>query len=360
MASIRKNQRKDGTTVWAVLWRENGKQTSRTFPTEYDARMLKDFLDANGNSFELAAQAAARLQSTKPTVDTIIRRHIDSLTSITNGTRLKYGRIYEQHIMAPLGSIPIDALSRTDVTRWFNRLGRAEKTKRNIHSLLSSALAAAVKEGIIDSNPAVGIRGERELSSVQAVFLSREQFLLITSHIREEFSLFVRFLEATGLRFGEATALRWQDIDLRSERGVVHVSRAVRRGERGVTIGVPKTRSSVRSVSLPLWLGDELREVREGHGPGELVFQSPGGLVLTNGYFHRRAWIPLMNQIGAELGCRPRVHDLRHTHASRLIEAGVPLPVIQRRLGHESITTTVGTYGHLSIDADSKAASVLD
>lgn len=67
-----------------------------------------------------------------------------------------------------------------------------------------------------------------------------------------------------------------------------------------------------------------------------------------------------MDAIGAQLGVRPRVHDLRHTHASRLIDAGVPLPVVQRRLGHESITTTVNTYGHIAVDADARAAAALD
>lgn len=66
-----------------------------------------------------------------------------------------------------------------------------------------------------------------------------------------------------------------------------------------------------------------------------------------------------MDEVESELGVRPRVHDLRHTHASRLIEAGVPLPVIQVRLGHESITTTVGTYGHLAVDADLRAVELL-
>ena len=61
----------------------------------------------------------------------------------------------------------------------------------------------------------------------------------------------------------------------------------------------------------------------------------------------------------AGLDPRPRVHDLRHSHASALIAAGIPLPVIQRRLGHESIQTTVDTYGHLAPDAAVAAAAAI-
>ena len=67
-----------------------------------------------------------------------------------------------------------------------------------------------------------------------------------------------------------------------------------------------------------------------------------------------------MKQLSNDLRARPRVRDLRHTHASQLIAAGVPLTVIQRRLGHESIKTTSDTYGHLAADADVAAAAVLD
>lgn len=68
---------------------------------------------------------------------------------------------------------------------------------------------------------------------------------------------------------------------------------------------------------------------------------------------------PALGELGDQLRARPRIHDLRHTHASWLIPAGVPLTVIQGRLGHESIKTTSDRYGHLADDADAAAAAVL-
>lgn len=73
-----------------------------------------------------------------------------------------------------------------------------------------------------------------------------------------------------------------------------------------------------------------------------------------------RAWGPALDELGDQLRARPRIHDLRHTHASWLIAAGVPLTLIQRRLGHESIKTTSDRYGHLAEGADAAAAAALD
>ncbi len=86
--------------VWAVLWRDadDGRQTSRTFPDPQEVRLLKDFLDANGNSFALAAQAAGRLHSQAPTVAAIVEEHIDGLTGVLPGTRSKYQRMAAKHI----------------------------------------------------------------------------------------------------------------------------------------------------------------------------------------------------------------------------------------------------------------------
>ncbi|MFG2532432.1 tyrosine-type recombinase/integrase [Streptomyces sp. NPDC048516] len=82
-----------------------------------------------------------------------------------------------------------------------------------------------------------------------------------------------------------------------------------------------------------------------GKKPSDLIFTAPEGGAWHSGVFHAHRWKPALNAAGlAGLTERPRIHDLRHTHAS-LITGKVPLPVIQARLGHESITTTVDRYG---------------
>ncbi|WP_346844632.1 site-specific integrase [uncultured Rothia sp.] len=234
------------------------------------------------------------------------------------------------------------------------------KSKKNVHSILSAGLKTAIADGYIDENVAAGLRVPQGERKFEPVFLSEQQMNIIYAALPHTWVLFVKFLENTGLRFSEATALRWRDISFDGERGIVRVSRAWKRSSIGEVIGPPKTQKSIRSVSLPLWLTREIKESRGSALADDLVFCSARGAQLTNSHFHRDVWIPLMKEVSEELQVKPRVHDLRHTHASNLIAKGVPLPVIQARLGHESITTTVNTYGHLSHDADALAASLLD
>lgn len=362
MASIRKRKKKDGSITWAVLWRDpdTGKQTSRSLATEADAKILKDFLDANGNSFALAAEAASRLNSTSPTVKQVVADHIETLTGASSGTRRTYRGQAKIHIYPALGSVPVDRLTRAEVAHWFNGLQVSAKSKKNIHAILSAALKTAVADGLISENVAHGMRAAEEARSFEPVFLSEAQMTILYSALPAQWRLFIELLENTGLRYGEATALRWQDLEQKDGRVVARITRAWRRGDDGEYIGPPKTRKSRRSVTLPLWLGESLLKARGKAPADDLIFKRPSGLHLSNSYFHLNVWMPLMRKIAGELGAKPRIHDLRHTHASRLIAKGVPLPVIQARLGHESITTTVDTYGHLAGDADLLAAAALD
>lgn len=367
MATIRKRMRRDGTAAYAVTWREKstGRQTSRTFSTEVDARVLADFLTANKNHFGLASRAAARMRSAAPTVDTVVRTHIDSLTAIAPATRIRYTRIYQLHMRESLGSIPVDQLTHSDIGAWFTALPLAAGSKKNAHALLSAALKRAVAGGVIPTNPAAGIRAPREFSKRQPIFLTPAQIHMILERAPARAKLFLSLLAASGLRYGEAAALRWQDIDMRGERAVVHVRRSLRYQPGGAVIAPPKTRAGVRSVTLPTSVSAQLcqtysERMAAGGAPGDIIFTTRTGGYMYNADFHNYFWWPLMRAIAVDLGCRPRVHDLRHTHASRLIDAGVPLPVIQKRLGHESIMTTVGTYGHLAVDADAQAAAALE
>lgn len=361
MASIRERTRKDGTPSWAVLWREasTGKQTSRTYLEQREAQALKDFLDANGNSFALAVQAAKRLRSTAPTVRVVVERHIERLTGVEYWTREKYSRNAARHIYPALGSIPVDTLTRDDVAAWFNSLQMADKTKRNIQALLSSALHGAAEAGLTESNVARGIRPPRSTTRTrEPVFLTREEIRTIEDQTHETFQLFIRLLADTGLRYSEATALTVEDISLDDNgRASVRVTKAWKKGELGGVVRGPKSTAGRRTITVPAATGERLAAHVQEKDLRDLLFPHDGtGGELTHGYYYKRYWVPAI----AGLRRRPAPHDLRHSHASALIAAGIPLPVIQRRLGHSSIKMTADTYGHLLTDADQLAADALD
>jgi integrase len=135
-------------------------------------------------------------------------------------------------------------------------------------------------------------------------------------------------------------------------------------GEHRYILGPPKSRRSTRTVTLPPLLVDILRRVTEGKAAQDLVFTAPHGGAWRQPDFYRGRWQVAVARARAEQGLvkRPRFHDLRHTHAVWLITAGVPLPVIQARLGHESIQITVDVYGgflaqaHAAVDLAITAA----
>jgi integrase len=150
--------------------------------------------------------------------------------------------------------------------------------------------------------------------------------------------------------------LRVEQLDLGRARLTVNQAASWVRGR--LTFGPPKTRASRRTVTLPAFLVDGLRQHLSAYGwAGGLVFTSPESRPLHWTYSRRRHWKPAVE---ASVGEPCRFHDLRHTHAALLIAAGEHSKVIQQRLGHASIRTTLDVYGHLFDGLDEDATDRLD
>ena len=125
-------------------------------------------------------------------------------------------------------------------------------------------------------------------------------------------------------------------------------------------LGNPKTPKSRRTISISARIAAILEGLIEGRAANDFVFVSPTGLPVHNSDFYRRVWQPLMDELTEDGIASLRFHDLRHTHVAWLIAGGAPLPHIQARLGHESITTTIDTYGHLLPAGDELISDIVD
>ena len=366
------HRRADGSVAWRVRFRlaPATNPVSETFETAEDAYAFAALIEQIGGAAARRARDAVDDVTDYRTVATATDHHLRMLEgSATAGTIEDYRRLAASTFLQPLGPIPLAALTTDDVIAWvawqrrqttYRGTPYAPKTIRNAHSVLSATLAREYRAGRVDRNVAerVPMPSDAERTR-EAVFLSANQFTALLGHVRGEYQTFVALLFATGLRFGEATALRPTDFDLDADVPVVRVVRAWKRGPGGrVELGSPKTRMARRTVSLPDSVTDSLRAHLAEVAPDKLAFTALRGGTLTTSSFHQTTWGPAVR--AADLGVRPRVHDLRHSHASNLIAAGVSLPVIQRRLGHESIKTTVDTYGHLEPDALRLAARAAD
>lgn len=347
MASIRQRECKDGSVYWSVLYTVNGKQTSSSFNDPQEAVEFQTLANKTSPTKALEVWATKGVAPNVHTVGSWCLHHVDHLTGVNQATRTKYSSYIANDIVpSKIGPLPLTALTNADVAAWLNSLTGSAKTAANKHGFLAGALNAAVRARHIQSNPCDGNRLRRD-EPAEMVFLTHAEFAILLAAVTVPWQPLVEFLAATGCRWGEASALHPSDIDL--VEGTVRIQRAWRyvSGE-GYQLGPPKTRRSIRTVDVaPATLAklDLSREwVFTNSGRGR---RGDTGPVRAHN-FNPNVWVPaLVRAKDAGLSKKPRVHDLRHSNASWLIQAGVPLPVIQRHLGHESIQTTVDRYGHL-------------
>lgn len=349
MASIRHRKRTSGRTSWQVLFRAaDGRQTSQTFELEREARQFAKLVDDLGPDEALTIQREREGSSADtPTLRAWALEHIDDLTGVTDGTRGRYRRYLETHL-TPLAPLPLDAITPVRVSRWVNSLerkGLSGKTISNLHGFLSSVFKGAMRRGLADTNPCAGTRipkTERE----EMVTLTDTEFATFLEHVRPDARDLVTCLPLTGLRFGEITALQVRDVDFNG--GKLSVTRAWKYAEDNArTLGPPKSRRSRRIIPLPPRALEALARACASKGPTDFVFTNTTGGAWTRPRFHEGVWQPAVRAAFAAIGKRPRVHDMRHTCASWMLNGGAPMFVVQRHLGHESITTTESVYSHL-------------
>lgn len=361
MASIRVRTRKDGTVYYSVLYRHDGKQTSTTLYDPVEAERFRSLVEQVGPDKALEISGAAQLVAGEQTVTEWITHHIDHLTGIEEATRARYRRMLELDIAPVMGALPLSAVTETTVAQFVHALtaaGASGKTVKNKHGFLSGALQGAVRAGHLAANPCEGRRLPRaDKADDDAVFLTPEEFALLRDAMTERWRPMTTFLVSTGMRYSEAAALTIGDID--ADAGTVRINKAWKyTGTNERRLGPPKSRKGMRTINIPRQAITAAGDLDRPHG--DLVFTTQTGGPISAQLYHNKAWRPALKKVENQLGGKtPTPHDLRHTCASWMIAAGVPLPVIQAHLGHESITTTIGVYGHLDRRSAQEGAAAI-
>ena len=208
-------------------------------------------------------------------------------------------------------------------------------------------LATAFEEGMIRSNPAAGLRiaqrVEEDADSSKPKALTEDELRALLSKLPQEWRPFVEFLAQTGLRIGEAVALRWGDVDFGHRR--VRVRRRLYRG----TYAPPKSRYGRRDVPLSTGVGQSLWERRKREKPGddEPLFASSTGGPLDASNVFARIFKPAARAAGVPWA---GFHTLRHTCATMLFRNGLNAKQVQVWLGHHSPAFTLAVYVHLLPD----------
>ena len=329
-------------------------QSSETFDTLKEATTFCGWLDALGPQGALDQLYEGEQDKAVPTLDELAVDHIAHLTGVEPGTRLTYTRLWARTWGPLLGTTRAHRVTADQVRLAVNdlELRYSHKSLENQRGLLAGVLSRAVEKGYLAKNPAKGIRLPRgqESERVEMRILTPAEFVEVEAKMAPHYRPLIRFLWGTGCRWGEAVALTVADVQL----PYVHIRRAKKWSPDNVRrTGAPKTKKSNRKIVVPQDLHAELTRLCRGRESTDLVFTAHRGGEVLHRTFWSRYWIPAVKHLRP----RPRIHDLRHSHASWLLGRGVPIHVVQARLGHESIQTTVDTYSHLLPDAQAAAAS---
>jgi integrase len=360
VASIRERTKANGETVHAVLWRdaETGKQTSMQFPTRPLAENFKRIIEANSGSLSAAERFLERTTTDGPTVAEMIAKHIRTSSGAGEYMIKRYGDYLRLHIKtAPLGGFKARAVTRADVrewVKWMGERGKAPKTISNVFGLISSAFINAGHEGTVDRNPCAGVKLPKDAKAGDEGEMSREDFAAIRERIDPHFIPFLEFLLGAGTRYSEATALLAEDFKLDATTPTVRVNKAWKQADDGSWyIGPPKTAKGKRTISLAPSTVEAVRPLVEAANGGR-VFRMKRGGVMTPQAFYNRAWEKPRREAG--LAKKVTVHSIRHLHAAVMLQGGMDIYDLSRRMGHEDIQVTVNRYSHLLPDAHFRSA----
>jgi integrase len=273
-------------------------------------------------------------------------------------TGLSYESLLRSRLEPVIGDYPIAALAPMDVQSWINEMhtdGLSASRIRQAHVVLSEILTAAVREGRVGRNVALGIKLPR-IPRMEAEYFEPDVVERIAYSVGEPYHLFILLLGKLGPRYGEAAALRRRCVNLLAKRLTVEESLAEVSGR--LVFGRTKTHA-MRKLPLPASLAAELErhlEERVTREADALLFRSPKGKPLRYGNFMRTIWKPALKDLGLpDVG----IHVLRHSAAAALIRGGASPAAVQRILGHRSAAFTLTVYGHIfETDLDAVAENL--
>ena len=274
---------------------------------------------------------------------------------IKENTLMTKQNIFYHHIVPYLGEMKLDEITPKDIIHWQDQVMKDNNYKqtylKTIHNQLSALFNYAVRFYGLKNNPArlAGNMGKEEVSEMK--FWAKEEHLTFSRAMmnKEESYHAFEILYWCGIRLGELLALTAEDFDF--EKKTLRINKSYQHIKGKDVITTPKTRKSNRVLTLPDFLSDEMQDYIS-----RLLYLKVDDRIFTitkSGLHHE------MDRGCRETGVkRIRVHDLRHSHVSLLIEMGFTAVDIANRVGHESVKITY-RYAHMFPSKDEAIAKKL-
>lgn len=371
MPIYKQNKKKDGLTQYRVIvnytdWDGKYRQKTKLVYGKDEATLTEMRLQ-----FELNNETPVQTV----TIGSLFNEYlIAKKHEVRESTLEKSREILNRHILPYLSKVKLVDLNVKKLQLWKNTIGDLDlkiKMKNNIYSELRTMLNYAVKMEYISTNPLTKVGNFKDVLDFAKPqdalhYYTAEQFKAFITFARSKcetlndwgYYVFFSIAFFTGMRKGEINALKWTDI----EGDILHVRRSVRLKKKGVPVveTPPKNKTSYRDLQMPKQLIEILEEQKERQRSVKTFsedFRICGGIKC----------LPDTSISNFNIKCAKatdlphiRIHDFRHTHATLLINEGINIQEIARRLGHSNVEQTWNTYAHLYPREEERAIRVLE
>lgn len=350
---------KDGTTVYDVVATVSGRQkVSRGYRT---LRAAQQALDELRVALRRGRQSSAPARLTLG--DYLTERWLIAAEQQLNsgesvrGYRHQVRRIKEAIVgpsRKPFGSFYLTKLTALDIEDFktaLQRSGTSPTTSRLIYERLKQALRQALRWELIDRNPCDLVDPPRKARYRPPELTIDMVKRLLESAGHTPYRALIELAVLTGMRWGELTALQWQDVDFAASS--IRVMRSkTEKGRRAIALG---------SGTLELLRVHRLQQMRYfkdlGAEPPALVFVSEMGAKLNQGNFAHRWWSTIRTRAGVPT---LHFHDMRHIHATLMAKAGTHPRIMADRLGHTDSAMSLEIYTHLDYEDQRPAAEAIE
>ncbi|WP_425309084.1 site-specific integrase [Ammonicoccus fulvus] len=368
-------QRKDGRWTADVSYRDETGAMKRT--SVYGANEA----EVEEKRAEVLERIRVGLPATdsKVSLDVFARQWIAGPLEVSDRkptTKQLYAGLAKSHIIgSTLGATALGSITPSGIERWvagLKKAGLAQSTVRQIYTVLRAILAIAVRDKLIRDNPAAAM-ARPKVETEEAMHLSPGQVAdLLAAADGSRYRLLFEFLLNTAMRRGEALALTWKDID--EANGLIRVRGTLARLDGELKVIAPKTRKGRREIPISTTTAailkalkvraaaDKLRAGTKWAGTSYVFVTELGEAVEPrNALRALKAAVTKHNKTAEVEDRLPDIglHTLRHTAASAMLTAGVPMLTVSRICGHQSIEITADIYGHVAPDTSLAALETL-
>ncbi len=351
MATVeRRNQ--GGAVRYRVRWWADGKQRSKTFQREAEAKRFKASLEG-----DVANGSYVDPREGQVTVATFAAGWFHNIVHLRPSTLSRLEVTVFKHVVPEFGRLPLTAVTTEHVSLWVrnSRVG-ASATRKNLFAL-RALLDAAVAQNKVRTNVTKSVRVPAEPRHEQR-FLNQDEVTRLAAAVGSRYRCMVLVGAYGGLRFGEVVGLRRKNINML--RNTVSVTDTLVDTHKTWHLGPPKTKASRRTVTLPASVMRELDEHLRtvvASDDDSFVFTNGSGDVIRRSWFRHRVWLKACTLADLD---GVRFHDLRHTFVSLWVSLGRNAKEVSKAAGHASVAFTLDRYGHLYEVDDADLASRLD